>query len=355
MAYEIPDPNKVLIVDCSRWQDDPDTENLIDFEIMKSKGVSGVILKAGQGIYHDRVVKISWEHAKAAGLPVGLYWYLDNTVDPKLQAQKFLELDLMKAELGIWVDLEDRVNGKFMGWKNWYNFIVTLQEKLPSLRIGIYTGHYYWIEFTKGSGISYASLQWFKKFTLWLASYGREPLYTEPWGDDWKIWQFTDFLDGESYGAESKELDGNYFRGTLDEYKQFFTLTNVEAPTDEPKEETPSMPATYYCVTRFEVKVRPSPSTSNVATLKMPANTSFHISDIVPDALDPTNPAKKWGKIFGGQFDGMYTALEYPGNSNPLSTYTLIPITPPSGGEVKLTHTIEVYSDGSIKVDGKLI
>jgi len=34
--YDIPDPGRVLIVDCSRWQDDPYTENLIDFEIMKS-------------------------------------------------------------------------------------------------------------------------------------------------------------------------------------------------------------------------------------------------------------------------------------------------------------------------------
>jgi len=352
--YDIPDPSKVLIVDCSRWQDDPNTENLIDFEIMKYKGVKGVILKAGQGLYHDRVVNISWEHAKEAGLPVGLYWYLDNTVDPKLQAKKFLELDLMKAELGIWVDLEHRANGRFMGWKNWYNFIATLQEKLPTLRIGIYTGHYYWIEFTKGSGISLPSLGWFKQFPLWIASYGLNPLYTEPWGDNWTIWQFTDFLDGESYGAESKELDGNYFRGTLDEYKQFFKLDNIEVPTEEPTpEENPKMPATHDCVTRFEVKVRPTPDTSNVATQKMPPLTRFQISEIVPDRLDPSNSAKKWGKIFGGQFDGLYTALEYPGNSNPLSTYIPITVTPPpTGGEVVLTHTIEVYSDGSIKVDG---
>ena len=82
--------------------------------------------------------------------------------------------------------------------------------------------------------------------------------------------------------------------------------------------------ATHNCKTRYDVKVRPQPSTANTADIKMLANTSFQISAIVPDNLDPNNTGKKWGVIFGGAYDGMYTALVYPGNSNPISTYTLI-------------------------------
>lgn len=116
------------------------------------------------------------------------------------------------------------------------------------------------------------------------------------------------------------------------------------------------MTAKYNCVARFDVKVRPNPDTLNTSNEKLLAGTSFQISEIVPDRLDPLNPNKKWGKIFGGQYDGKYTALEYPNNSNPISTYTPIETTPPpTGGEVVLTHVIEVYSDGSIKVDGKPI
>lgn len=114
-----------------------------------------------------------------------------------------------------------------------------------------------------------------------------------------------------------------------------------------------SATATHNCEARFDVKVRPTPDTANVTDLKILKGTKFQISDIVPDRLDPSNPLKVWGKIFGGQYDGMYTALEYPNNSNPISTYTPIVDEIPDDDEIYLTHTIEVYSDGSIKVDGQ--
>lgn len=72
------------------------------------------------------------------------------------------------------------------------------------------------------------------------------------------------------------------------------------------------------------VKVRPQPNTSNATNDKMSKDTLFQISAIVPDSLDPNNPNKKWGKIFGGVYDGKYTALEYPNNSIPISSYTPI-------------------------------
>lgn len=358
--YDIADPSKVLIVDCSKWQDDPATENLIDFEIMKSMGVRGVILKAGQGLYHDRVVKLSWEGAKSAGLPVGLYWYLDNTVDPKAQANKFLELDLPKAELGIWVDLEHRVPGKYMGWKNWYNFITNLQARHPSLRIGIYTGHYYWIEYTKGSGIPQASMQWFNQFPLWIASYGSEPKFTEPWGNDWTIWQFTDLLEGENYGVESKELDGNYFSGNLEEYKEYFKIDIVSEPQtpDTPTEEPKIMEYEVTVVWDAGASTKIAPNTGGTNYKTWIKGEKFYASDIIRDSIDPNNAQKLWAKISRGEHIGKYVAVSYPSASgNPIrATYALLnPTPPPPVGEVSLTHTIEVYSDGSIKVDGKLI
>lgn len=102
------------------------------------------------------------------------------------------------------------------------------------------------------------------------------------------------------------------------------------------------MEATYNCVARFDVKVRPTPDTANSTSLQIKAGTAFQISEIVPDRLDPTNTLKKWGHIFGGVYDGKYTALEYPNNSNPISTYTPIVVDPPGdgGGEPPVTPKI---------------
>ena len=82
--------------------------------------------------------------------------------------------------------------------------------------------------------------------------------------------------------------------------------------------------ATYNCKALYDVKVRTAPNTANTSTEKFLAGDTFQISEIVADSLDPTNTAKKWGHIFGGQFDGKYTALEYPSNPVPISSYTLI-------------------------------
>jgi len=113
--------------------------------------------------------------------------------------------------------------------------------------------------------------------------------------------------------------------------------------------------AKYNCVARFDVKIRPTPDTYNSTNIQFKAGTQFQVSEIVSDRVDPTNPFKKWGKIFGGEFDGMYTALEYPNNSNPISTYTLIQDTPPTPTGIYIVHEIDVYNDGSITVDGKPI
>ena len=87
--------------------------------------------------------------------------------------------------------------------------------------------------------------------------------------------------------------------------------------------------ATYNCKALYDVKVRTAPNTANTSTEKFLAGDTFQISEIVSDSLDPTNMAKKWGHIFGGKFDGKYTALEYPSNPVPISSYTPIVTDPP--------------------------
>lgn len=233
--YVIPDPNMALIVDISKWQNDIHSPQYVDFAQMKAKGVSGVIMKAGQGLYLDRDFIENWARAKSAGMPRGVYWYYDNRVDPIRQAELLVKsAALGQAELGIWLDLEDRQEGTNKGWKNWYAFLSKVKEMVPQTLIGIYTGYYYFKEFTEASRIPKPSLDWFKQFPLWIAAYKTgAPLIPKPW-DKYTIWQFTDLLDGIYYGAESKELDGNYFAGSLAEFSDYFHLEGVPSETLAP-------------------------------------------------------------------------------------------------------------------------
>jgi hypothetical protein len=98
-------------------------------------------------------------------------------------------------------------------------------------------------------------------------------------------------------------------------------------------------------------KLNPNTGGTNYYTWN--TGSEFYASDIIRDTTDPNNPDKLWAKISRGLHAGKYVAIRYPSSSgNPVrASYTLIePEIPPTG--VVLTHTIEVYSDGSIKIDG---
>lgn len=228
----IPDPNQVLLIDTSKWQNDPDTPKNVDYALMKSRGCAGVIMKVGQGTFLDRDWEVNSKNAKEANLPLGGYWYYDNRIEPKKQASLFAEATGDGVTLGLWLDLEDKQLGKYQGWKNWYTFLEKIKELQPKVKLGIYTGYYYWMERTVMSQIPPTSLNYFKQFPLWIASYNASPRIPEPWKTEYLIWQFTDLLDGKYYGAESIELDGNYFNGTLQEYEEFFGIDPSTRPDE---------------------------------------------------------------------------------------------------------------------------
>lgn len=348
------------MMDWSHWQDDnskPGTPNIK----LASTSVPAMIFKAGQGLVPDEDFSSYMAEAKEYGIHRGAYYFYDNRVAPKAQAKKWAEImtpDL--GELPLWVDWErDYPQALPSRWQDIYDFITELERLLPNKKIGIYTGYYWWVAKTKPTLISELQLHWFSKYPLWIAAYPthdtsrpQDVRIPKPW-TEWTIWQYTDRITKDISGADSNEADGNTFNLPRQEWlKKWSTMEIVTTPDIE--EEENSVIARYNCVARFDVKVRETPDTLNVTNTKILKGTSFQVSELVPDRLDPTNPNKVWGKIFGGQHNGKYTALEYPGNQNPLSTYTEIPVDNGGGvNEVTLTHTIEVYSDGSIKIDGK--
>src|SRR5690349_7631969 len=89
-----PDPtppgNFVIGPDVSFYQDDPETPQGIDFKRMKASA-GYVIIRAGQNVWVDSDFKGNWLAAKQAGLPRGSYWFYDSRVEPKKQAELWVQ------------------------------------------------------------------------------------------------------------------------------------------------------------------------------------------------------------------------------------------------------------------------
>lgn len=193
--------------DISFWQDDPTTAPGINFVKMASQ-TRGVIIRAGQGSFEDKVFKTSWNNAKAAGMLRGSYWFYDSRVNPKRQAEKWVEiLGNDTGEMEMWGDFEENYGGPYGGWRNWFDFMERVKVLLPEKKLGVYTGYYYFQE-------NAAGVRYFAQYPLWIAWYNpQEPLVPSIW-EDWTYWQFTSNGDGALFGVESKDIDLNYFNGS---------------------------------------------------------------------------------------------------------------------------------------------
>lgn len=235
--------------DVSFYQDKKDTPQTINFQAMRDMGgAKFAIIRAGQNLWEDSLFDTSWKNAKGI-LPRGSYWFYDSRVDPKLQAKKWLASFNDPNDLGefyFWCDYEDRYGGPFGRWQDWYNFMEHLKELRPGIKLGVYTGYYYWLERTVGAGIPKASLNYFAQYPLWVANYGvKSPLVPAPW-KTWTLWQYTDNGDGTKYGVESLNIDLNYFNGDADAFRAFCGGLPTEPETPEP----PKKPDT---IARLEV------------------------------------------------------------------------------------------------------
>jgi lysozyme len=89
----------------------------------------------------------------------------------------------------------------------------------------IYTGNDYWKNY--GSADAY-----WTQYPLWIAYPAAAPIWPAPW-TTWLFWQYSWKGDGLLYGAESLEMDMNYFQG--DSAKLHATFGGVSpAPAPAP-------------------------------------------------------------------------------------------------------------------------
>jgi lysozyme len=216
---------RALGTDVSFYQDDPNTPAInVNFDVMHLAGAAFVIIRAGQWSWVDRDFAKNWKNAKGV-LPRGSYWFYDSRGEPKAQAQLWISTfggDF--GELPLFADFEDKYGGSWGRWQDWYTFLEEVRRLAPNKEIGIYTAYYYFRSKTIDAGITTAQLDYFKQYPLWVANYGvTTPLIPKPW-TAWTFWQFTDKGDGTKYGAESLNIDLNYYNGTEAEFRARFGL-----------------------------------------------------------------------------------------------------------------------------------
>lgn len=250
----------VRLADVSFWQ------GVINFVVMKAAGITGVIIRAGQRNWADSRFKENWRKSKEAGVPRGSYWFYDSREEPKKQAELWWSLlDGDTGELVHVADFEESYGGPYGTKAHFKEFLNHFQQMsgLPDNRIAIYTGFFWWIA-RVGNDI------FFKRYQLWLASYGAmsQARIPEPWtASDLLFWQYTAEGNGPAYGVSSLEIDLNWYCCDLVAFHKRFPLIQSGPPQGEP------MTDYIYSITptgSLGSKVRTEPDTGNTSNLTLP-------------------------------------------------------------------------------------
>lgn len=335
----------IIVPDISFWQDKNTTAQGVDFAKMKANGAKGVIIRGGQNAWVDEDFDRNWMEAKMVGLPRGTYWFLDPRKKPQDQADLWATKLGDKPELDLWADYEapDAWGGAYRGYDGLYNFLERMKQNVPSAKLTIYTGYYYWLAHSPSTT---ASLNYFKQFPLCLAWYTTNPAYVKiprPW-TELLWWQWTSSGNGTAYGVESLEIDLNYFNGsggTLQDYNTYFGLGGVTPPPDP--EPDPGGNMDYYEVRSTNsleyrsIRSGPRITFPSVATIPVGGVAKARVDDVVTytqDTYDGTilraKAGDQWVHIFevNGQAREGWSAVKHLG-----VTYTNLRLVSPPESE----------------------
>ena len=183
--------------DASHWNSISWGDITVDYSFCNLKATEGATYTDPD--FHDSVKK-----AIGVGLSVGAYHFTKFENSPFLEAANFLDQVSEYTSMSrLYLDLEYRqsvLNAEAI--HNWtMNFLNTVRGVLPLAKVGIYTSRNYMTE------IGLQSLSGFEDFSLWAASWGKQP-YVYPWSV-WDVWQYT--ANGDVPWAQG-DLDLNLMR-----------------------------------------------------------------------------------------------------------------------------------------------
>jgi hypothetical protein len=311
----------------------------------KAEGYTGVIFKAGQGQWADvpRYHPEWWTRAKEAGLMTGWYWLADSRHKSADHITEMERVNLFAdlGELGLWLDVEKPVismteagywSTKYAGYKNVIDLAYLL--KLKNIHFGIYTGPgAYELVFRNAPKDAH---DYIAQFDLWTAQYpyvfiagiSKPKLY-----GSWKTWTLWQYREGP---------DVNIFNGTDAEFFLYFD----SEPTTTP--EIPEQPTGVFTLKGTAKALTNIKPMDGGATLAVMGVGDYAYGDKgTTDLTGFTHYYRAGLKIELGK-----PCKAYLGNLTLTNEPEVIIVDPPEETGVIKTHTIEVFSDGSIAVDG---
>lgn len=220
--------------DVSRYNDDG-KDPKIDFRKMASKGIQFVVVRLTSGKNLDRDIDYNCKGVVDAGMIlIGYHWW-NYTVARSAQMDVFLEAYRKYSVSYPALDIENFGSTPMPQGAASVN---TVDAMMQDILVG--TGKKCLI-YSNGDILkNYLTPKpagWYD-YPLWLAAPGTTPPKNLYGWKNWTMWQYTGKLYGPDYGvgAEAKDLDGNYFNGSLDDLKKFCgieTSPPVEVPTVE--------------------------------------------------------------------------------------------------------------------------
>lgn len=208
-------------IDVSHWQ------GTIDWDKVCSSGKSFVFMKGSQGTSRvDPNFKINAAGAKAAGLLIGPYHFLDATT-PSAARQEAQHFYAALLTAGVEFDLPpvmDYESNPGRLSKQAINeiaksFLVEIERLTGRMPI-IYTGNSFAGQFDAGLG----------RYPLWVARYSNQAPYDVPGWNTWSFWQYS---DTGSIPGITGNVDLNEFSGTVKELQRFCQIHTEPSASKE--------------------------------------------------------------------------------------------------------------------------
>jgi GH25 family lysozyme M1 (1,4-beta-N-acetylmuramidase) len=196
-------------IDVSHWN------GAIDWKRVRGDGFRFVFIKATEGVtYEDDTFPPNWKGARSVGMLRGAYHFFHPNIDPKKQADLFINYVKKTNDLGELPPVFDLEVGDGQP-----NHVIISRSKIWLDRVEAELGLRPLIYSSPGflqyqfSELGGGPPAWAKDYDLWIANYEPTPWLPPGW-PRWKFWQHS--KTGTVSGI-SELVDLNWFNGTMDE------------------------------------------------------------------------------------------------------------------------------------------
>jgi hypothetical protein len=247
-------------VDISVWQDQNSTPQMYDPWKTRQMGGSFVGIKVSQSNWADPDYIMNWSNCKNVLYEMPFHFLVWET-NAKRQAEAYwglLEKNISHGILDLAVDFEWWNTVPSGAIQMLYDFQERMKVLSAPLPLAIYTAKSFWTQY--GSTDPY-----WKQYELWLCDINGPVEVPKPW-DTFNFHQYTFKLDGLAWGAESLDLDGDYYNGTVQDMMTKYNLPYLQGMSGSPI--TPPIPPVTTTqkwgtvVPNTTLNFRPQPSTT---------------------------------------------------------------------------------------------